>query len=170
MRWLVFGFLAILTICVQTTLAPALAVWGVRADFVFILLLHYALHAPQREGFVAGWLLGLLVDLTTVGPLGVYAFVYSLVALGIGTVGELTFRRHPLTHFTLTLLFYGAVQVVMRGYFWMEAGLHGSVLSVVLDSLASAVYTGVWAIVVHRILLRYERGLGLSDQRRGWVG
>lgn len=163
MRWLTFALLAVVTICFQTTIAPRLGAFGCYPDFMLILVVHYTLHARSADGLLAGWLLGLLVDLTGVQGLGLVAVVYGLLALGIWPIRDLVFTRHPLTHFSLTFVACLVVQIVLRGYFHLAYPLTGSFLHALLPSVGSAVYTGLCAVVVHRILLRFSRGLGLRQ-------
>ncbi len=163
MRWLTFALLAVVTICFQTTIAPRLGAFGCYPDFMLILVVHYTLHARSADGLLAGWLLGLLVDLTGVQGLGLVAVVYGLLALGIWPIRDLVFTKHPLTHFSLTFLTCLVAQLALRGYFHLAYPLTGSPIHALLPSVGSAAYTGLCAVVVHRILLRFSRGLGLRQ-------
>ena len=166
MRWLTFILLAAFAICLQTTLARHLGAWGIYPDFMLILVVHYSLHAQSGDGLLASWLMGVLVDLTSVQLLGLVAGVYGLVALAIWLVRELMFKRHPLTHFSLTFLSCLIVQLALRGYFHLTYETGASLFGMGLVSLCSAVYTGLWAIAIHRLLLRFSRSLGLRRPAR----
>ena len=167
MRWLTFTLLAAFAICFQTTMARKLGLFGVYPDFLVILLVHYVLHARTSDCLIAAWLLGLLVDLASVERLGVVAVVYGLVAVAIWLIRDLMFARHPLTHFSVTLVFCFLSQLVLRGYFqvYYDSGL--SAYHSVGMSLLTALYTALWAVIVHRVLLRFSKTLGLRGARRG---
>jgi rod shape-determining protein MreD len=167
MRWLTFALLAALAICCQTTIAPRLGTPGVYPDIMLILVIHYALHAQTADGLLAGWLMGLLVDLTTVQRFGLVAVAYGVIALVIWSVRDLLFPKHPLSHFSLTFLSCFAVQLVLRGYFHLSHHSDVTPASVVVAALLTAAYTGLWAVPIHWFLLRYWRVLGLRHAKGG---
>ena len=167
MRWLTFTPLAALAICFQTTIAPHLGAYGVYPDIMLILVIHYALHARTADGLLAGCMMGLLVDLTTVQRFGLVAVAYGLVALVVWSIRDLMFPTHPLSHFSLTFLSCFAVQLILRGYFHFSYHLDAMLASVVGAALLTAAYTGLWAIPIHWFLLRYCRVLGLRNVKGG---
>lgn len=162
MRWLTFIVLAAAAICVQTTCAPALGAYLIVPDFMIILLVHYVLNARSPEGLVAGWLLGLLVDLASVERFGVVTCVYALAAAAVFSIRSFVFREHGSTHFAVTLGACLLVQITLRGYFEFAYPLSPDVLAVFLESLVSALYTALWALLCHRALLRFSATLGLQ--------
>lgn len=171
MRWLTFIMLAMLTLCVQTTLAPALGIRGVHPDFMLILLVHYALHAQAPAGLTVGWVLGLMVNLTSVETQGVVMLVYGLASLVIWSIRDLTFTRHVLTHLCLTACCCLTVHLALRSYSRIACGGDDALLGMVWISVCSALYTGLLAVPIHRLLLRYSRVLGLRGARKdAWTG
>ncbi len=167
MRWLTFALLAALAICFQTTIAPRLGTPNAYPDIMLILVIHYALHAQTADGLLAGWLMGLLVDLTTVQRFGLVAVAYGLIALIVWSIRDLMFPKHPLSHFSLTFLSCFAVQLVLRGYFHFSYHLDAPMASVIGAALFAAAYTGLWAVPIHWFLLRYCRALGLRSVKGG---
>jgi len=166
-RWPSFLLLAVLGIAFQTVIAPSLEINHIRPDWMFVLAVHYALHAPWADGLLAAWVLGLLVDLSTQERLGLFAFSYGLAALGIVQIRDLVFRDHPLTHVVVTLVFGGVAQAVIGIYRWV---VHGSPTSpgpsIAWDALFTALYTAAWAPYMHWALLKCRRFLGLVQPRR----
>jgi len=167
MRWLTFGLLAALTLCVHTTMARSVAILDVVPDFMFIVLVHYALHARMPRGLVAGWVLGVLVDLASVERLGIVSLAYGLAVVAIWSIRDLVFVRHPLTHFFVTCSFCLAVQIMLRGYHELMYDSATSGVGLVGQSFLTAVYSGLWAVVVHRVLQRCSRLLGLNRPQGG---
>jgi rod shape-determining protein MreD len=170
MRWLTFFVLGIVAVSFQTTAAVRLTLGGVRADFVFILLVHYALHGRDSSGAVAGWILGLMMGLTSLEPPGLVALVYGLMAVLICSLRDLVFTRHPLTHLMLTAVFCCLAQLLLRGTFLIVAAPPGHQASILTPCLLMGLYSGAWAVVVHHLLLRCGRALGLQpdDQPPAW--
>ena len=127
MQWLAFLITAILTVTVQTTLAPALTVGGVRPDFILIAVIFFALHGRGLDAVIAGWALGFAADLQSVQRFGLMALCYALVAYGVYAIRPYLFRRHPLAHFLVTfvsgLLVYGLLLlwtlIVLFPLYWL---------------------------------------------------
>ncbi len=166
MRWLTFALLAATTICIQTTVAAQLDILGVRPDFTFILVVHYALHSRSTYGPIAGWLLGAMMDLASVQRPGLISLLYGLAATLIWITRDMVFTRHPLTHFFMTGLSYSAIVLVMRTYEKLTLGTSDTLLSIMIYALAAGLYTGLWAIPIHAMLMRISSGLGLGHDRR----
>ncbi len=57
---------------------PAWASWW-RPSWVFLILVYWMLAMPYRVGVGAAWLVGLIVDLLLGTPLGMHAFVFTLL-------------------------------------------------------------------------------------------
>jgi len=166
MRWLTFSIVACIAVCVQTTLAQSLQLFGVGPQFVLIIMVHYALHARTSDGLIACWLLGLLVDLTSVERLGVVALAYGLTGMIVWSIRDLMFIRHPFTHFIVTFLSCFAIDCILRIFFRIYYDVPGSLIYLGLESLCSAAYTGLWAVIIHSLLMRLEKPLGLFLSKR----
>ncbi len=161
MRWLTFGLLAGVTLCIQTTLAGSLRAFGVQPDFMLVLLVHYVLHARRSDGLIAGWILGLLTDLASVERLGIVSLVYGVTALVIWLIRDLVFVKHPLTHFFVTAVFCFWAHFALRLYDKLSYDNQESLISLGVLSGLTAVYTGLWAVLIHGGLLKVAGPLGL---------
>lgn len=91
-----------------------------RPDWVVLVLIYWCLAAPDRIGPVAGWMVGLLVDITQANLLG-------LNALGMSLIGYLAnrfyyrLRMFPWLQQAISVLFmlllYRALVGWIRGFF-----------------------------------------------------
>ena len=168
MKWVPFGILALVVIVCQTTVVQAMAIDSIWPEWTFVLAVHYALWGPWPDAAIAAWLLGLVVDLQTSGPtpIGLHAFCYGAAAWMIVRVRQVVFRDHPVTHVLTTLVFAFGVQLLISMYHWWRApGARGA------DGLWStaffiALYTALWAPVLHWPLIRLGRWTGLRPARR----
>jgi len=77
-----------LAIVVQTVVAPAIAVFGVRPDFPFLIVLLVAFHEGAAGGALAGFVAGLFVDLNSTQVLGVSSLTNSVLAFGVGSIAD----------------------------------------------------------------------------------
>jgi len=162
MQWLAFIIIAVLGVLLQTTVSPRVAVFGVRPDWVLVLVVFFALHVRGREAIAAAWMLGLLADFQSIERFGLLSLVYALAAGSVYLIRDYLFRRHPLTHLVLTFVAGVAVQLLVLGYYAFlvnEGRVAGADLWLaVLVSL----YSALWAPPTHWVLLKMSSWLGLE--------
>ena len=161
MRWLTFAICAVGVLTLETTLAGPLSVGRVRPDWVFVLVVFFALYCPRNEAFLAAWLLGFGVDLLSIERMGLMAITYGVTALLINAVREVVFLRRAVTHFVVTLC-GGLLLNAMLGVYRLAAfDACASWATVVLEGLVASVYAAGWAIPIHHALLKFSRLLGV---------
>src|SRR5512147_653535 len=125
MRWISYFILAYLIVAIKVGLGGFIN-WGqanpnlVRCAAVFV-----AVNARREEALIGAFGLGLLQDLFTQQPPGLYAFSYALLGLFVVGTQPVVYAEHPLTHFFLALA--GAVLTNAVVFFneWAYPILHG---------------------------------------------
>lgn len=119
--------------------------WGlwVRPDFVALVVLYWCIEQPRRVGFMAAWLLGLLMDVADGVLFGQHALAYTMLAYA-GIVLHRRVRMFPVTlqvlHVIPLLLLNDAVVLLLR----MAAGGDFPGFRYFIGSLVSGV---LWAPV-----------------------
>lgn len=101
----------------QVTLVATLDIAGGSADVLLLSVAAIALLRGSVVGTVAGFAGGLLVDVTTLDTLGVWALLYSLVGYWAGRYGETTGRGRA--HAPLLTVLVVTIAIAYAGY-----GLH----------------------------------------------
>ncbi|MEA2735159.1 MAG: hypothetical protein QOE14_1610 [Humisphaera sp.] len=132
---------------------------GARPDLVLLAVIFIGIHAPRDAALLGAFGIGLVKDMTTLSPLGLYAIAYSLVGIFTVSTQELVYRAHPVTHIMLGFagsVLAGAV-VLIHG--WIK-GPPASLAEV----FGSALFTALVAPVVLG-LLNLARG-AFSFRRR----
>jgi rod shape-determining protein MreD len=104
MKWFAFFILSWIAIGLQIGLGGVARYHDAPINFVLLIVVFTALYAPRDSALLGCFILGFLQDLVTQQPLGLNAFAYGLVAMFITASQGFVYRRHPLTHFILTLL------------------------------------------------------------------
>lgn len=170
MRWWTFAILAIVTLLIQSTLAPMLSIRGSWPDLLFILAIHYALWGPWPDVGLAGWLLGLLMDLQSHGRVGLHAFAFGGVAWAIYYVRRVLFRDHWLTQMLITFVFAGLVRLGVQMYDSIRSGAGPEFSANVAPALGVALYTALLAPYIHWPLIRMHRWTGLKPTQRTALG
>ncbi len=134
-------------ILLQTVLVPKLAIFGVRPDLPFLVVLLVAFFEGGIGGAIAGFLVGLFVGLNSAGTLGVTSLANSLVAYGAGTAAERLERRSRITRFLVALVattLRDQIEILLR-----SAGDAGGAFALLLrSSIPGALYTAALAPLV----------------------
>lgn len=169
MRWLTFSILACVAIVLQTALSWRLQLGPIRPEWVIVLAGFYALHAPASEAVTAGWILGLVLDLSSDARLGLFALSFAVAALVVVRFREVFFRNHVLSHASVTFAFAGIVHGIV-GIYRMRAfpGIGSGWSVMVWEPMLTALYAAAWAVPAFYLLrgLSPWMGLRLGRARR----
>ncbi len=170
MKWTVFAILAVVFLVLQTTLGSAIAIQSIRPNWVFVLVVFYALWGPWPDAAIAAWLLGLGVDLLSTasggGRIGLYAFCFGAAAWAMMQIRAAFFREHAVTQFVMTAVFAMLVEFLVEVFRWWT--LRGAPMDRHIGGVAffTALYTAAWAPYLHWMLLRLHRWTGLKPAHR----
>ena len=178
MRWVGFGIFAYLFVMIQMTLGnililDRLAMGPVGPDFMVIFALFIAFNARDViDAMIAGWVLGILIDLTTCGGgscVGPMAILFSLMSWVVFSVREGLYSERALTQMIVAGIFciitHGLwITIQSLVAFDLSWGEYGSLL---LQVLLSAVYTAVLTPMVYFGLILARGYLLGSLPRRG---
>src|SRR5688500_13691122 len=109
MRLSAYLILAYLVIGLQIGMGDFVRVGasGARPDLVLLAVIFIAIHAPRDAAMLGAFGIGLVKDMTTITPLGLYAIAYSLVGMFTVAMQDYVKRAHPVTHAALG--FFGAM-------------------------------------------------------------
>jgi rod shape-determining protein MreD len=131
------------TALLQVTVAPRLALAGIKPDLMLIVVVSWSLLRGGREGIVWAFLGGLWLDLLAGGPLGVSALALMAVSLAC-SIGALNIFRSHLLLPLLTILWgtvvFGLVYLSLLqslGYTvaWLDALRRVTLPSMILNAL-----------------------------------
>jgi len=170
MRWVPLAILTYLLLLAQTTVGGVLTfrargIGLVGPDLLAIAAVYVALHVRScLDAMLAGWLIGLAVDLTTGAAtvLGPMPLAYALAAGCICRVREAFFRERIVTQALLAVLFCliaHGLWLTIQCLFALRAMTWSSYGRLLLQAAALYVYTGVLTPLV-------GRGLRLVQ---GWI-
>jgi rod shape-determining protein MreD len=158
--------LAVALVFFQIGVVSEVPVFGVNADLSPLLVAFMGLLCGSTLGAIAGFAVGLLVDLTLLQTLGITSLLFTLIGYWAGRLREL---RDPQAALTPLLVGAAAAVVSLVGYSLMEfllgvdapvslELLRQIVLGTVVDTLAAI---PTW-ILVRRVL----EGVLPEDPRR----
>jgi rod shape-determining protein MreD len=161
MRWISYFILSYLALGVQIGAGEYLRIGGGRPDLVLLAVIYIAINAPREAALLGAFFLGLMVDLVSLQPLGLYALAYGVVAVFVVSMEELVYRENPVTHFIVALITSLLVSTV--------ALVHGWIFKPLLplgEQFSTALYTAILAPIVLGILQRMKRAFAFKPRRR----
>ncbi len=164
MRWLPFLLAVLAGVILQTTVLQALwlptPVGWIGPEVLAATAVFVALYARNGvEAALAGWILGMAVDLTLSGEgMGLLAILYAAATAGIFRIRRAFFREKVMTQMLLTAAFCLAVYGAWTGYellltsapaadFWRRC----------VQTLGLSVYTALLAPLAHAAMKRMQR-------------
>ncbi len=121
MRWTGFAILAFLVVIVQNALLPQMGFGGAGPVMVVVLGLFYALYGPAADALVACWILGLLVDLSSMTNVGLNAFGMGCCALAVVGIRGILFKDHWLGQAVLAFLWMLTLDIFNGLAIWWAA-------------------------------------------------
>jgi cell shape-determining protein MreD len=163
-RWFAFAILALATLAVQVSAGAVLRIslgasgLSLAVDFLALLAVWLALRVRQGgEAALAGWMLGLLVDLASMGtPVGLYALTFALASAMVFQVRSAVFSDNPLTQVMTALTFCLVAHGAARLFVHVYAGSGGSLGWDLLQVLLLAACTAVMAPLVIGVFRRLD--------------
>jgi rod shape-determining protein MreD len=162
MRWLAYFILAYLTLGLQVGLRGQIDVGSASPNLVLLIVIFISINAPRDAALLGCFGLGVLQDLCTMQPLGVYAVSYGLIAMFTVSTQQVVYRGHPLTHFSLAL-----VGSLMTSFIILLQGwIRGPERVPFLVLFYSSLYTAVLAPLVLGALQRIRRAFSFQSPRK----
>ena len=137
MRWVGFIFAAAVAVMVQVTVGAIVRIrlgssgLTLAVDFMAILAVLIGLRSRRpADAVLAGWVLGMLIDLASAdSPLGLWALAYALATGMVVQVRSAVFSENPLTQaalgFSFCVLAHGAARTFAHVYVHPGAGALG---------------------------------------------
>lgn len=96
MRYLIFFFISLLALSLQTTVFARLSLFGAAPDLILILVVCFAFLEGTYGGMLAALIGGLLADIFSAHVLGVQLLSKLLLAYLIGLTEEKIFKENPM--------------------------------------------------------------------------
>ncbi len=166
MRWLMFIILTAGVLTLQSAVAPRLEIFGVRPDWLLVIVVFFSLYAPPQDAILGGWLIGILADLMTIERLGLLALSYALAAALVTATRDGLFRYRAVTQFFVVLSVCLIVRfgwlIFRRMMYWSTAPWPVELLT---DCLLASLYTAAWAPLLYAVLLPRSRWFGIRRRR-----
>ena len=147
------ALLAAAALALELTLCDSWSVGGVRAEVMLSLACFAALFARDSgQGLLASWLIGLLKDLGSAGPLGLHALLFLGAGWVVLQIRQILYRESPLTQ--VGVAFVAACWVNLAAAIVVSISVGGIPLGVMVGkTLLSALLTAGITVPLHLTLM-----------------
>jgi rod shape-determining protein MreD len=151
-------FLAIsslVLLCAQLIYPRLLSLFGIRPDFLLIIIIFLSLYSRHMRIFFWAALLGGVKDLISADLFGMYLLTYTCIAVGLSVFEARFFLREKLSSLALfifsVVLLTGLFEQLVHVLF--GTGVYSS-LGVILVVFLQAVLTTAWALPIMHTLTK----------------
>jgi rod shape-determining protein MreD len=188
MRWLTYFILAYIALGVQVGLGDYVSYQGAAPNLVLLAAIFIAINAPRDAALLGCFGMGVMQDLLTQQPPGLYAFAYGIIGLMVAGTNQVVYREHPLTHFSMALGGGLVVAIILlihgwihppgaRETIWIGGAGPTQTTQVSVDAVRTspateftrAIYTAVLAPIVLGLLQRGKKVFSFQPSRRKLV-
>ncbi|UCG15905.1 MAG: rod shape-determining protein MreD [Phycisphaerales bacterium] len=166
MRWLTFVVCAVVVVTLQVTVAHRLEWYGAQPQWILVLAVFFALNGRSVDVLIGVWILGAVADLHTMARFGLLSLSYGLTGAVVYRAREYLYREHPVTQFCVTFIVCLLIEFGLSIYRISSTGAAPGAVSVMArQPLFVSLYTALWAVPIHLVLLRFHRALGIMPAR-----
>jgi rod shape-determining protein MreD len=146
--------LAVAALAFELTLSETWSVGGARAEALLSLACFAALFARDSgQGLLSAWLIGLLKDIGSAGPLGLHALLFLGAGWVVFQIRQILFRESPLTQVGVT--FVAACWVNLAAAIVVSISVGGIPFGVIVGkTLLSALLTAGLSVPLHFTLMQ----------------
>ncbi len=151
MKPFAWALFLVVTLVVQTTVLPLIAVAGARPDLLLLVVVSAGLLLGREHGVGMGFFAGLLQDLASGNVFGVNVLSKTAAGYVAGLVEQKVFKENvllPLLAVILATVFNNALMLVMLAFL----GFAVDIPTAVANTMFVLGYNTVLAIPVHRIV------------------
>ncbi|HEV7302143.1 MAG TPA: rod shape-determining protein MreD [Tepidisphaeraceae bacterium] len=173
MRLVPYILLAYLALGLQVGLGRYMEWNGAQPNFVLLAVVFIAVNAPRDAALLGGFSMGVLQDLMSQQPPGLYGMAYGVVAMILSNTQTTVYRGHPLTHVSLAALggVVTAAMLWLHSIIWAgSSAADPSPIAVrlsLVQLLLAVMYTALLAPFVIGPLQRIRRGFAFTPNRKG---
>jgi len=163
--WFGLAIVIVAATVLQTSLMNRIAVENVKPDLMLALVVVLSLRSRWQDMFVANWVLGILKDLTSHTPVGMYGVLFMSVGLLAGVAVRQVFGDHLLVHLVCAFVLAAACECAVAVLLVLIHGLPRSG-AIMRAAIGGAVYTALISPPLAWLMVRPARWLRLPVETR----
>ena len=166
-RVIVTAVILLAAYLLQTAVFPALEIAGVKPNFMLIVTASFGFMRGSREGMLAGFVSGLMIDIQYGDMIGFYALIYLIAGYLNGIFEQIYFDEDiklPLLLIAGSDLLYGAAVYFLT---FLPRSDFNFLYYLIRIIIPETIYTIVMTLVVYPLLLAVNQRLEAEEKRSG---
>jgi len=144
----------IIAIVLQLVVAPVITILGVVPNFVLAATIIIAMHNSPVRSTIAGFLMGLIFDFCSLGPIGAMTFILTLLAYIVSSLNKGSFASGFFQDFIILILAV-ALGELLVSVIYAVAGVNPefllSLVQRVLPAIAYDTIIGCILILIYNV-------------------
>ncbi len=154
MRTFIWLSVIVLTIIIQLTLLPLIAINNIYPDMLLVIVVSHALLAGKEKGVGIGFFAGILQDLASGSVFGIYTLSKLTIGYLFGLAERKVFKEHILLPVVATVIATMINGLVIFVLFFI-LGYKVEIVSAMMNNIVPLIgYNVLIAIPVHYIVYR----------------
>lgn len=166
-RVIVTAVILLAAYLLQTAVFPALEIAGVKPNFMLIVTASFGFMRGSREGMLAGFVSGLMIDIQYGNMIGFYALIYLIAGYLNGIFEQIYFDEDiklPLLLIAGSDLLYGTAVYFLTFLLRSDFNFLYYLNRIIIPE---TIYTIVMTLVVYPLLLAVNQRLEAEEKRSG---
>lgn len=166
-RVIVTAVILLAAYLLQTAVFPALEIAGVKPNFMLIVTASFGFMRGSREGMLAGFVSGLMIDIQYGDMIGFYALIYLIAGYLNGIFEQIYFDEDiklPLLLIAGSDLLYGTAVYFLTFLLRSDFNFLYYLNRIIIPE---TIYTIVMMLVVYPLLLAVNQRLEAEEKRSG---
>lgn len=156
MKPLIWGLLTLLTLVLQATVVPLMAIGGIRPDLLLIIVVSSALLQGKEQGVGLGFFAGLLQDLASGNIFGLNSLSKLATGYLAGSMERNVFKENVLLPVLAIIMFTLFNSILMLLILFM-LGYYVELIPGLVNIFYFMVYNATVAVPVHQLIYRITR-------------
>lgn len=144
----------IICLILQTTLVPAVAIFGIQPDLIVMVLAFMCMQHGIMPGIYIGFFLGLGLDLYSPSLLGQNALAKTVIGFFLGLFNEKVMRTDPIMKIIILLIGFFIHDIIFFGAELLKNG--NSLIPLIPELFTRTLPRAVYTIVVTFIVILWN--------------
>lgn len=156
-RTIVYGFIAIITLCLQSSYMKFIEIRGIAPNIIIALIVSYSIIRGKKEGAILALFIGITHDIMYGKVIGCYSLIYFYIGYFSGYFNKHFYEDNYLLSvllISLCDLIYGIYIYVFTFLFRGRLNISFYFFKIIIPEF---VYTAVFSLLIYKFVLIVNR-------------
>ncbi len=155
---------ALIAVILQLVVAPVITIFGVVPNFILVTVIITAMHNGPVRSTILGFVLGLVFDFCSLGPIGAMALVLTILSYAVSSLNKGVFTGSIVVDMIILVIAIAAGEFLVSIIYAVVGANPEFLLSLVQRVLPAIAYD---ALIGFILMLIYNAVTGGTSSRSG---